>query len=130
MARRSTIRNSRAGANCSPPMLPTLECRLSAGIERVPQPIADEIDGEYREKDRPARGQCPMRHNVEVVLGVEQDAPPSRNIGWKAEAEKGEGRFCNDRGGDVDRAGDDNGTHCIWQDVPHHQAEIAYAERA
>ena len=41
------------------------------GIERVAQPVADEIDREHGQENRRTRKQRPMRRNVEIILGVE-----------------------------------------------------------
>jgi len=43
-----------------------------ARIERVAQSVADEVDRQYGEEDRRAGKQRPVRRDVEVVLGVEQ----------------------------------------------------------
>src|SRR5437773_2061540 len=118
MARRSTTRGSPAGASSWPPTV-CRECRSGAGIERVAQSVADEVDGEHREEDRRSGKQCPMRGDVEIVLRVEQDAPPGGNVGREAEAEKRQRRFGNDRGGNIDRSGDDYRPERIRQDVPY-----------
>src|SRR3984893_8490018 len=99
-----------------------------AGIESIAQSIADEIDRQHREKDCAPGEQGPMRSDVEVILGVEQDAPPGRNIRREPEPEKRQGRFRNDRGGDVDRAGDDDRPQRIGQDVTHHLAQLCGTE--
>ena len=56
------------------------------------------------------------------TLGVKQNASPSGNVGREAEAEKRQGRFGDDGGGDVDRPGDDDGPQRVRQDVPYHQS--------
>src|SRR6516165_3663331 len=93
-----------------------------AGIKSVAQSVADEVDGEHREKNRRAGEQRPMRGDVERILGIKENAPPSGNVGREAEAEKRQGRFGNDGGGNVDRAGNDYRSERIRQDVPHYQA--------
>src|SRR5688572_32977225 len=52
-----------------------------ARIERVAQPVADEVDREHGEEDRPAGNQRPVGRDVQVVLGVVQDPPPGRDVG-------------------------------------------------
>src|SRR6516164_1344612 len=67
---------------------PDLEQSLShasdnaARIERIAQPVADKTDREHRKEDRAAGEQSPVWRNVEIVLGIEQQAPPRRNV-WR-----------------------------------------------
>src|SRR6516225_1692778 len=98
-------------------------------MERVAQPVADEVERQYGEEDRAAGEQRPMRGDVEVVLGIEQNASPGGNVGREAETEKGKGRFENNSGGDIDRRGDDHRPQRIRQDVPHHQTQTAHTQR-
>ena len=71
-----------------------------------------------------------MRREVQVVLGVEEDASPRGNVGREAEAEEGERGFRDDRGGDVEGAGDDHGAHRVRQDVTDDLAKRRGAEAA
>ena len=77
-----------------------------------------------------AREQRPVRRDVEVVLAVEEDAAPGRDVRREAEAEEGQRRLGDDRRGDVDGAGDDHRAQRIGQDVAHDLARHAGAERA
>ena len=99
-----------------------------SSASRSPSPT--KLMRQHGEEDRGAGEQRPMRRDVEIVLGVEQDAAPGRDVGRKAEAEERQRRFGDDRGGDVDRAGDDDRPQRIGQDVAHHLARIGGAERA
>src|SRR5581483_9171170 len=81
-----------------------------ARVERIAQPVADEVDRQHGEKDRAAGKQRPVRGDGEVVLGVVKNTAPGRDVGRKAEAEKRQRRFGDDRGGDIDGAGDDDRT--------------------
>src|ERR1700730_10400625 len=101
-----------------------------AGIERVAQSITDEVDRQHCEKDRAPGDQGPMRGDVQVILSVEQDAPPGRNIRREAEAKKRQGRFEEDRDRDVNCPGDDDGSQRIRQDVAHHLAPFCRAPGA
>ena len=55
-----------------------------AGVERIAQSVADEIDGQYREEDGGAGKHGPMRGNIEIILGIVEDAAPGGNIGREA----------------------------------------------
>src|SRR5215468_2046799 len=79
-----------------------------ARIERVAQPITDKVDRKHRQEDRAAGDQCPMRGDIEVILGVEQQTSPGRHVGRKAEAEKRQRRFEEDRDGYIYGARDDD----------------------
>src|SRR3990172_7925379 len=56
-----------------------------ARVQRVAEPVADEVDGEHGEEDGRPREDGPVGSEVQVVLGVEEDAPPRRDVGGKAE---------------------------------------------
>src|SRR6266849_6778969 len=75
------------------PAEPALERRSTrddlARIERIAQAIPDVVDGQHGEEDGDAREERPVRRMVEVVLGVEEDAPPRGDVGWEPEAEEG-----------------------------------------
>src|SRR3989449_5535885 len=102
----------------------------ATGVERVPQPVANIVDGEHGQENGRAREQGPVRRKVEVVLGVEEDPSPGRNIGREAEAEEGERGLRDDGGGDVERASHDHGAHRVRQDVADHLAQGRGAEAA
>src|SRR2546425_2351411 len=68
-----------------------------AWVERIAQPVADVVDGEHSQEDRGTREEGPVRREVQVVLGVEEDASPRGNVGREAEAEEGERGFRDDR---------------------------------
>src|SRR5215468_5199930 len=74
-----------------------------ARVERVAQPVTEEVEGEDDGEDRGAGPHRHPRRLVEEVLrGVEHAAP-----GWRrrllTKAEEGEACFGNDRGGDGER---------------------------
>ena len=58
------------------------------GVERVAQPVADVVDGEDGEEDRRPGEDRPVGREVEVVLGVEEEPAPRRDVGREAEAEE------------------------------------------
>src|SRR5439155_20720750 len=78
-----------------------------ARVEPIAQPIADKIDRQHGQKDRRAREQRPVRRDVEIILGVKEDATPGRDIGGEAKTEKRQRRFGDDRDRDIDGPGDD-----------------------
>src|SRR5438034_4886679 len=55
-----------------------------AWVERVAQSVADVVDGEHGQEDRGAREERPVRREVQVVLGVEEDASPRGNVDRKS----------------------------------------------
>src|SRR5262245_4502804 len=86
-------------------------------IQRVAQAIADVVDGEHGEEDRGAREEGPVGGEVQVVLGVEEDASPRGNVRREAEPQEGERRLRDDGGGDVEGAGHDHGADRVREDV-------------
>ena len=72
---------------------------------------------QHGEEDRGAREDGPVRGEVEVVLGVVEDAAPGRDVGREAEAEERQRRLGDDRGGHVDGARHDDGAQGVRQDV-------------
>src|SRR5215472_9977513 len=91
-------------------------------VEGVAQSVADEVDRQHGEKDRGAGKQCPMRRDVEVVLGIVEKPSPGGNVRREAEAKERQRRLRDDRGGDFDHAGDDHRAEGVGQDVAHHLA--------
>ena len=104
------------------PLTPQITLRGSSASRR-PSPMKL-IDSTVRKIARAGK-QRPVRRDVEVVLGVEQDAAPGRDVGREAEAEERQRRFGDDGGGDVDRAGDDHRPQRVGQDVAHDLARLA-----
>src|SRR5882672_5560263 len=100
-----------------------------ARIECIAQAITGEVDAEHREEDRRAGEQREVRRNVEIVLGVEENAAPRWNVGRKTQAEKRQRRLGDDRRGNVDRAGNDHRPERIRQDVAHDLARQRCAKR-
>src|SRR5262245_60816362 len=99
-----------------------------AGVERIAQSITDEIYAQHREEDRGAWEQRPVRGDVQVVLGVIEDATPGGSIRRKTQAQERQGRLGDDGSRHVDRAGDDHRTQGIGQDMAHHLTRLRRAE--
>src|SRR5713101_8175423 len=83
-------------------VLPGEALEQLARVQRVAQAVADVVDAEHGEEDGRPREDGPVGGEVQVVLGVEQDAAPRRDVGREAEAQERERRFGDDGGGDVD----------------------------
>ena len=98
--------------------------RRGSSASRSPSPMKL-MESTVRKIAAPGK-QRPVRRDVEVVLGVEQDAAPGRDVGREAEAEEGQRRFGDDGGGDVDGAGDDHRAERVGQDVAHDLARLAW----
>src|SRR5262245_58389074 len=58
-----------------------------AGVESVPQAVSEVADAEHGQEDGSAGEERPVRCEVEVVLGVEQDPPPRRDVRREAQPE-------------------------------------------
>src|SRR5262245_58057774 len=99
-----------------------------AGVERIAQSITDEIYAQHREEDRGAWEQRPVRGDVQVVLGVIEDATPGGSIRRKTQAQERQGRLGDDRGCHIDGAGDDHRTQGSGQDMAHHLTRLRRAE--
>src|SRR3990167_3649623 len=52
-----------------------------ARVQRVAEPVADVVDGQHGEEDRRSGGDGPVGGEVQVVLRVEEDAPPGGDVG-------------------------------------------------
>ena len=102
--------------------------RRGSSASRSPSPMKLMVS--TARKIAAAGEQRPVRRDVQIVLGVEQDAAPGRNVRRKAKTEKRQRRFGDDGGGHVDRAGDDHRPKRVRQDVAHHHAKRRGAERA
>src|SRR5262245_22028799 len=84
-----------------------------AGVERIAQSIADEIDAQDGEEDGGAGEHGPIGGDVEVVLGIEQDPAPGGDIGGKAETKERKGRLAKEGGGAAEGPGTDTGPKAL-----------------
>ena len=64
-----------------------------------------------------------MRCDIEIILGVVEEAAPARDVRRKAEAEERQRRLGDDRARDLDGAGDDDRAERIGQDMVHDLAQ-------
>src|SRR5215475_15767350 len=64
-----------------------------ARIQGIAEAIAQVVDAEHGEEDGGAGEDGPMGREVEIVLGVVEDAAPGRNVRGEAQPEEGQGRF-------------------------------------
>src|SRR6185437_1800249 len=99
-------------------------------VERVAQPVAEEVEREHQEKDRQTRPhRDPGRLRDEMAGGVEH-AAPARAGRLLAEPEKAETRLGDDRGGARQGRLHENRWNDVGQDVPQHDAVVGVSERA
>src|SRR5262245_7111899 len=72
-----------------------------ARVEGVAQAVAEVADAEHGQEDRGAGEQRPVRGEVEVVLGVEEDPAPRGDVGREAQPEERQRGLRDDGGGHV-----------------------------
>src|SRR6266446_5407878 len=97
-------------------------------IERVSEPVADEVDAEDDGDDREAweHGQPPL---LRIVLTRCDEHAERGRRRLDAEAEERERRFDEDRGGDRQRAVHDHGAERVREHVPEHDPQVTGAGR-
>ncbi len=93
------------------------------------QSFADQVVGQHCEENRRAGKHDQPPHRQVAAAGVEQHAP-TRVGGRGAEAEKAQGAFDQDRGGDAKRDRHQHRRQGVGQDVSEHDPQRTGAERA
>src|SRR5215468_8176623 len=78
---RSATGSSWSFRGAAPAGLAPARLQHLARVQRVAEPVADVVDAEHGEEDGGAGEDGPVRSEVQVVLGVVEDAPPRRNVG-------------------------------------------------
>src|SRR5438034_775346 len=102
----------------------------SAHVERLAQPVADEVDGEDGQREEEAGEQDDPERELHVRLALGHDVAPRRDVGRRAGAEERQVRLEQDgRGADVGRLHDERRSQ-RGQDVEHQDSRRAGAERA
>ena len=102
-----------------------------ARIERVAQPVADEVDRQHGEEDRARPGTAPSAARCRDSPWRRSSMRPQVGMsGGKPRPEERQGRFGDDGGRDVDRAGHDHRPQRVGQDVAHHLARPCEAPSA
>src|ERR1700730_11958385 len=100
------------------PMIEGLRSSLSVPrVERVAQAVAQQVEGKNQQEDRDSR---PDRHPgrvLDVVLGGVEHASPAGRRWLLPEAQEGQARVGNHRGGDRERGLDDERGHDVGEDV-------------
>src|SRR5580692_6024982 len=96
-------------------------------IEGFVEPVAEEIDAEYREQDRNARKGADPPGGAQHRASRADDQPPAHDVGI-AEAEKRETRLEQNGGADQKRADRDDGGGAVRQHVMEDDARVACAE--
>src|SRR5262245_25848575 len=103
---------------------------LEPRIERVAQPVTEQVDGEHGQHDREAgkRRQPPRRRHVVAAVG--QHPSPRRRGRLDAEPEKRERGLVDDHEGELERGHDDDRCERIRQHVMQQQPQRSVAPRA
>src|SRR5712691_11210143 len=98
-------------------------------IQRVAEPVAQQVDAERRERERRAgeRGQPPR--DVEKVAALREHAAPRGRGRLDAEAEEADRGLRDDEGRELETRDDDDGGRDVRQDVPKEEADTAHPER-
>src|SRR5687768_17600036 len=90
---------------------------LAPRIERVAQPVADQVECRYGRENRQAGEKREPPREFDVLLRYGEDAAPRRRRQGHSVAEKGEGRFDEDRRGDAKARRDEDRGEGVRQQV-------------
>src|SRR5215475_3923320 len=101
---------------------------LQPWIQKVSQPIAEQIDAEHREKNAQPRKQRKPPRGTDIGPPVGEHAAPGRDLRWNPKSEDGEGRFRYDRRGHRERTDHNRRLEQIGHDVAGDDAHIAGAQ--
>src|SRR5688500_1743576 len=91
------------------------------GIERVPQHVADDVDGAHGEGKEDAGIEDVVREHAEQRAALGHDVAPARDLRRDADAQEGQCRFGQDRGGGEEGALHDQRRDGVGQDVAEQQ---------
>src|SRR5260370_15334610 len=91
-----------------------------SGIDRVAEPVAEQVDAERREGERRAREGGEPPGDVEEVAALGEHAPPRGRRRLDAEAEEADRRLHDDERGELEARDDDDGRRDVGQDVAEH----------
>src|SRR5260370_17369905 len=100
-----------------------------SGIERVAEPVAEQVDAERREGERRAREGGEPPGDVEEVAALGEHAPPRGRRRLDAEAEEADRRLRDDERGELEARDDDDGRRDVGQDVAEQDPRPARPER-
>src|SRR5215216_932480 len=115
---------------CSLPRCLPLASHLSSDVivshvERVAQPVADEIEACHRDRNRSARNDGKPGRSVQVLLGAIEHISPAGQWRLDPKTEEADIRFQKYRAGDRQTGGYDDRTHGVGQDLPEHDMRSA-----
>ena len=96
-----TWRNRRTGSRSRPVACVAHGSRLSFGIDRVAQALAEQREAERRQRQHAARHQHRPDRLLEIGEAVEQHRAPARQRRADADAEEAQARLQRDDDGDV-----------------------------
>ena len=99
--------------------------RFNLGIQRIAQPVAEQVERQHGEQDRKARKrQHPPRALIELQRAGQHRAPFRRRR-LRAEAEEAQRRRIQDRGGEAERRLHDQRRQAVRQHGVEHQVQRA-----
>ena len=99
-------------------------------VERVAQPLAEQVERDDREQDRDARREHQPRRGPVVRAALVQHAAPRRRRRRRAEPEIRQHRLGEQVLREPERGHDDHDAEDVRQQVPHDDPPRARAERA
>src|SRR3954453_12382308 len=109
----------------------SLATRAKLGIERLAQPVADQVEPEHGDDDRDARDDREKRTDREVLVRVRQHRPPlGRRRILRPEAQEAERRYVDDRRRHRERSLHDHWRDGVRKDVGEKNFLPRHADRA
>src|SRR6266511_5933660 len=105
-----------------------LVSRLEARVERVAEPVADQVDPEHGERDRGAGEDGAPPVVGQVVSSLAQHRAPLRRRRLRAEAEEAEAGGGQNRACDTQRREDDDGSEDARKDLPERDPDARCAQ--
>src|SRR5215216_5743152 len=103
---------------------------LAPGVERVLQPVADEVEGEHGEEQREAGEEHEPPGVGEQLAGLGDHRAPRRRAAGDADAEERERRLEQDVGRDQQRRVDDQRREEVGENLPRDDPRVRRAQRA
>jgi hypothetical protein len=100
------------------------------GVQRVAQPIAQQVEPDHRQHDRDAREQDQPGRGAVVGLALVDHAAPAWRRRLDADPQEAQRRFRQDHGAGPDRHRDDDQPEHVRQQVTEDDANVGGAHRA
>ncbi len=103
---------------------------FEARVERVPQAVSEEVEGEHGQGDGKPREKDEVRRAEKLIALPTKHRPPFRGRGLRAEAEEGERRRIQDGCGDAQRSRNDQRRQRVGENAAEKDARVPGTERA